>query len=123
MSEASARKILICDADESIRESLKLVLSDHYDLILTDNGEQCLDCLEHDKTIGLVLLDMQTARINGLEGSKAIKEKHPALNIIAVTNNKSSDPIPGISSQDICGYIRKPFKGDEILDMVRRNIG
>jgi DNA-binding NtrC family response regulator len=115
-------KVLICDDEEGIRESLKLILGDHYDLILTGSGEQCLECLKHDKSIGLVLLDIKMPKIHGLDILKAIKEKRPGLNVIIVTGYKSVETASEASSLGASGYIVKPFKADEILEAVRKNI-
>ena len=84
-----SKKILICDDEEGIRESLKLILADHYELILTDNGEQCLECIENCEDIGLVLLDIKMPKMHGLDLLKAIKEKHPDLNAVMITGYKS----------------------------------
>ncbi|MCK5013299.1 MAG: response regulator, partial [Candidatus Omnitrophica bacterium] len=112
MSDHLSKKILICDDEEGIRESLKLILGDHYDLILTDSGEQCLQCLDNDKTIGLVLLDIKMPKINGLEILRAIKEKYPELSVIIVTGYKSVETAAEASSLGASGYIVKPFKSD-----------
>jgi DNA-binding NtrC family response regulator len=115
------QKILICDEEEGTRESLKLILGDHYDLILTDSGEQCLECLEHGKTVGLVLLDIKIPKVNDRDILKIIKEKYPILNVI-ITGYKSVETAHEATSLGACGYIIKPFKSDEILKAVRKLI-
>ena len=122
MSDHPSKKILICDDEEGIRESLKLILGDQYDLILTDSGEQCLQCLDNDKTIGLLLLDIKMPKINGLEILKAVKEKYPELNVIIVTGYKSVETASEASSLGASGYIVKPFKSDEILKTAMENL-
>jgi len=117
-----SQKILICDDEEGIRESLKLILGDHYDLISVDSGEQCLDCLDHDASIGLVLLDIKMPKVNGLEILKAIKEKNADLNVIIVTGYKSVETASEASALGASGYIVKPFKSDEILSAVGKFI-
>ena len=101
-------KILICDADEGIRESLKLILGDYYELILTDSGEQSLECLKNAKDIRLVLID---ERICGEIIGKII-ENRPDVKIIIVADYKSERKL---SDSVISGYITKPFKSEEIL--------
>lgn len=113
-----SQKILICDDEEGIRESLKLILGDHYDLIATDSGEQCLECLENDQGIGLVLLDIKMPKVNGLEVLKTIKEKNPEMNVIIITGYKSVETASEASSLGASGYIVKPFQSDEILGAV-----
>ena len=112
-------KILICDDEEGIRESLKLILSDHYELILTKDGPQCLDCLEKSKDIGLVLMDIKMPRVNGLDVLKAIKQKFPKLNVIIVTGYKSVETAAEAVRLGASGYIVKPFKSEEILATVK----
>lgn len=118
----SSSKVLIVDDEEGIRESLKLILGDHYDLILTDSGAQALECLERDPGIGLVLLDIKMPKINGLEVLKAVKAKRPGMNVIMVTGYKSVETAGEASALGAVGYIVKPFKSDEILNTVQKNL-
>ncbi len=118
----SNKKILIVDDEEGIRESLKLILEEHYELIVTDNGEQALECLKNDKNIGLVLMDIKMPKVNGLDVLKAMKAAHPKLNIIMVTGYKSVETAAEASKLGACGYIVKPFKSEEILESVKRNL-
>lgn len=114
------QKILICDDEEGIRESLKLILEDHYDLILTEDSDQCLDCLKHAKDVGLILLDIKMPNKNGLDTLKEIKEKHPDQKVIIVTGYQSVELIGEISKLGANGYITKPFDSKNILETIRR---
>ena len=116
------KKILICDDEEGVRESLKLILEDHYELIVTDRGEQCLECLQNSKDIGLALLDIKMPKIDGLDLLKIIKEKHPNLNVIIVTGYRSVDTATEAARRGACGYIVKPFKSEEILQAAKKNL-
>ncbi len=120
---SNSKKILICDDEEGIRESLKLILSDFYNLIVTDDSQQCLDCLANSKDIGLVLLDIKMPQVNGLDLLKIIKEKYPRLRIIIVTGYKSVETAAEATRLGASGYIVKPFKSEEILEKVRKNLG
>ena len=113
-----AKKVLICDDEEGIRESLKLILSDHYDLILTEDGKQCLECLEKAKDIEVVLVDIKMPKINGLDILKQIKEKYPKKKVVVVTGYKSVETATEAVKRGASGYIVKPFKSEEILEMV-----
>ena len=117
-----SKKVLICDDEEGIRESLKLILEDFYPLIVTTEGEQCLECLENTKDVGLVLLDIKMPQVNGLEILKKIKEARPDINVIIVTGYKSVETATEAVRLGASGYIVKPFKSEEILATVRKNI-
>lgn len=117
-----SNKILIVDDEESIRESLKLILSDHYELILTDGGEQALDVLDNAKDVKVVLLDIKMRKVHGLDVLKEIKAKRPDVKVIMVTGYKSVETAAEASRLGAVGYIVKPFKAEEILNIVRKNL-
>ena len=112
-------KVLICDDEEGIRESLKLILSDHYTLIVAQDGAQCLDCLKNTKDIGLILIDIKMPKLNGLDLLKEIKRLYPHLKVIVVTGYRSVDTAAEAVRLGACGYIVKPFNAEEILATVK----
>ena len=115
-------KVLIVDDEEGIRESLKLILGDHYDIILTDSGEQALRLVEGDPAIGLVLMDIKMPKVDGLDVLKEMKAKRPSLKVIMVTGYKAVETAGEAARLGASGYIIKPFKSDEILNTVKRNL-
>ena len=115
-------KVLVVDDEEGIRESLKLILGDHYDIILTDSGEQALRLVEGDPAIGLVLMDIKMPKVDGLDVLKEMKAKRPSLKVIMVTGYKAVETAGEAARLGASGYIIKPFKSDEILNTVRRNL-
>ena len=116
-------KILICDDEEGIRESLKLILGDHYNLIAVDSGDMALEVLAHSKDIKAMLLDIKMPQTNGLDILHEIKKKYPHLKIIMVTGYKSVETAAEAARLGATGYIVKPFKSQEILDTVKKNLG
>ena len=115
-------KILICDDEEGVRESLKLILSDHYNLIAVDSGEQAIHTLAQNSNITLALLDIKMPKVNGLDLLAQIKNKYPKIKIIMVTGYKSVETAAEASRLGASGYIVKPFKSEEILETVKKLI-
>jgi len=122
MSNEDSKKILIVENEEGIRESLKLILSDQYDLILTDSGEEALQCLDNDPTIGLVLLNSKASAISVPEILKQIKNRRCGLNTLMIADHKSVETAVEAAQLGAAGHIVKPFKSDEILETVRKNL-
>ena len=116
-------KILICDDEEGIRESLKLILGDHYGLVTVDSGDMALEVLSHSQEIKVMLLDIKMPKTNGLDVLQEIKKKFPHVKIIMVTGYKSVETAAEAARLGACGYIVKPFKSQEILETVKRNLG
>ena len=116
---SDTKKILIVDDEEGIRESLKLILGDDYNLILTEDGEQALEVLENSKDIALVLMDIKMPKASGLEILEIISQKYPDLKVIIVTGYKPVETATEAVRLGASGYIVKPFKSNEVLATVR----
>jgi len=115
-----SKKILICDDEAGVHESLKLILADFYELILVNDGGQCLDTLDNARDVGLVLLDIKMPDVNGLEILKRIKEKHPDMKVIMITGYKSVETAGEATSLGAAGYIVKPFESKTIMAVVQK---
>src|SRR3989338_2213897 len=79
------QKILIADDDGSVREALKLILGESYELVLVENGEEALSKLKQQQ-FDLILLDIKMPKLDGLEVLKRIKSdgiKSPVLVLTA----------------------------------------
>ena len=117
-----SKRILICDDEEGIRESLKLILSNDYDLVFTENGVQCLDYLQNSNDINLVLLDIKMPKVNGLDILQQIKDKYPNIPVIIVSGYQAFEISSEATRLGATGYIVKPFKKEEILDTIEKNL-
>ena len=114
------QKILIINDDKVILESLKTILSNHYNLILTMDSAQALDILKNDTSISLILIDINLPQLNGLPTISSIKEKYPDKNIIIVTGYESVGIENESLNLDADGYIVKPFNSKKILDTIKK---
>ncbi len=119
---ADKQKVLICDDEEGVRESLKLILSDHYDLIITESGEQCLQCLANAKDIGLVLVDIKMPMLDGLKTLTQIRKINRSVKVIVVTGYSFVDTANEALRLGANGYVIKPFKASEILSTVQSTL-
>ena len=61
-------------------------------------------------------------KMHGLDILKAIKEKRPGLNTVMVTGYKSVETASEAANLGASGYIVKPFKSDEILETVKKEL-
>ncbi len=118
----SLPKILICDDEEGIRESLKLILEETYNLIIVDSAQAALHALANSADIRIALLDIKMPKVNGLDLLSEIKKKHPQVKTIVVTGYRSVETAAEATKLGASGYIVKPFKGAEILDVIKKNL-
>jgi len=118
----SKKRILICDDEIGIRESLNLILKDNYDISFCHNGQECLELLESGQNFDLLLLDIKMPRLSGLETLRNIKNKKPELKAIIITGYRSVETAAEAINAGACDYIVKPFSSKDILKSVERNI-
>jgi DNA-binding NtrC family response regulator len=107
--------IAIVDDEETIRDSLEIVLSDEYHIDLFIDAESFLSSMKKKKP-DLVLLDIGLPVMNGIEALNIIKKDNPDLPVIMVTAYEDINMV--ISSMKIGAFdfILKPINPD-ILEL------
>lgn len=107
-------KILICDDDLIITDSLSEYLSAmDYEVLAINDGNQAIDKFKSFKP-DLVLLDIMMPNLNGLEVIKIIREKSQIPVIFLTARISVDEKILGLElgADD---YITKPFSMRELL--------
>lgn len=115
---AEKKKILICDDEIGIRESLNLILKDNYDLKFSSNGTECLKILNDDKEINIVLMDIKMPKQNGIDVTRDIKRLNPSIKVIVVTGYESAEIAQEATAAGADAYITKPFESKTILKKI-----
>ena len=107
--------VLVCDDEEGIRESFKLVLSDNYNLKFAKNGLEAIELLKGGLSPHAMLLDIKMPKIHGMEILKQIKKLKPSLPVIIVTGYQSVEMAQEALKAGAADYIPKPFDSKHIL--------
>ncbi len=113
-------KILICDDEEGVRESLRLILERDYELVFIGSGAEVLDRLKEDRDIKVVLLDIKIPKSNGLEILKQIKSFRPDTAVIMVTGYQSTEMAAEAIKLGALDYIIKPINSAAVLASIRK---
>ena len=113
------KTILICDDEEGIRESLKLILEKDYNLIFTANGNEAIEAIKKD-AVDAVIMDIKMPRLDGIEAMRKIKELKPAVKILTISGYKSVDTAREAVNAGASDYIVKPFDRNEISKTVQK---
>src|SRR5438477_593783 len=80
--------ILVVDDDSGVRESFRLILEDHYDVLDVPDGPRALDVASASQ-IDLVLLDIRLPGMDGIEVLERIKAIDEGIEVILVTAVKT----------------------------------
>ena len=114
----SAERILIVDDDESIRQIVRLCLSDEGFMVCeAANGQAALDALA-DFQPDLILLDLRMPVMDGWEFAKRYEQmpgpRAPLVAFVAALNAEQD-----CADLDAAGILAKPFDLDDLLRAVR----
>jgi len=120
MEEIMKKRILVCDDEEGIRESLKLILEKDYELFFSTNGQECLECMKVTPEVNLILLDIKMPQLNGLEILKEVKSTNPNTKVVMVTGYKSVETAAEAVKAGASDYIVKPFNSKDILETIKK---
>ena len=67
-------RVLIADDEEGVRESLNLILEDHYEVTFAENGEEALTRLARER-FDLAFLDIKMPKLDGLDVLRIFADK------------------------------------------------
>lgn len=121
----SRKKVLVVDDESNVRESLKLILSRHYEVSAVENGEEALSTLDQQKgdLPDIALLDLVMPGYDGLGLLKKIKDDYPSLPVIMLTATKTVRTAVEAMKLGAIDYLNKPFDVDELLNLIDTSLG
>lgn len=113
--------ILVVDDDPAVLDVVTLVLGDEgYTVITARNGQEALDRLRQE-TPALILLDRMMPIMDGREFIRRWRERQePRVPIVVLTADHKAIEWARTSGTVAC--LPKPFKLDDLLDQVSRNL-
>lgn len=114
-------KCLIVDDQPILREGLKSLLAtcDDIEVIAeASNGKEALDQLSIVQP-DVVLMDIRMPVMNGVEATKAIKEKYPSITIIILTTFDDDQFILDALRNGASGYLLKDMGIQQLASAIR----
>ena len=115
-------KIMLVDDHRLVRAGLKRVLQEVADMEViaeASSGEEALE-LSRTKIPDVVLMDINMPGIGGLEATRRLIQRVPAMKIIVVSMHLE-EPYPSrMLAAGAAGYISKDSAADEVVAAIRR---
>ncbi len=113
-------KILVVDDEPRTLLLLRSFLaSQKYEVETAASGPEALDILTQ-KPIDIMITDLRMAPMDGLSLYKEASKIHPTMPIILLTAYASVETAIEAMKIGVFDYLTKPFKIDEIMDVVQR---
>lgn len=115
-------KVLIVDDHEMVRTGLRtyLMLDSRFEVIgEASSGLMALEALSSGGYDGkmpeLVLMDLMMPHMDGVETTKALLEKYPALRIIILTSFLEDEKVVAAIEAGAVSYVLKTVSADELI--------
>ncbi|MEF9425758.1 MAG: response regulator [Candidatus Mariimomonas ferrooxydans] len=117
------KSILIVDDSETTRSIIKSSIEeiDDIDIFEAPTGFEALRMLP-TQSFDLVFIDINMPDINGLELINFIKnnDKYKKIPVIIVSTESSEEDRKKGLALGALAYLTKPFKGEELIDIVKK---
>jgi len=112
------RTILLIDDEPQIRRVLRASLAAQGANVLdVPSGEEALDLLR-ERTVDLILLDLNMPGLGGLETCRAIRNGWDVPIIVVSVREADSDKVEALDA-GADDYVCKPFSFDELMARIR----
>lgn len=90
-------------------------------IAIYDTCEEALENLKHDNP-RIVLMDIELPRMNGVEGTKKIKQINPNIDIVIVTVYENSETVFDALCAGASGYITKNTSQQQLTSALKEVI-
>jgi DNA-binding NarL/FixJ family response regulator len=120
-NQSNRIRIMLADDHPLLRQALRNVLEKESDLEVVaevEDGEQAVT-IATELAPQVVIMDISMPKLNGLDATRQIKAKHPAMAILVLTVYDDSEHILSILEAGAAGYLTKRVFGHEIVQTVR----
>jgi NarL family two-component system response regulator LiaR len=121
MSEEQPIGVMIVDDHNVVRSGLSAFLMVFDDLEFVGeagSGEEAVRMCDEAKP-DVVLMDLVMPGMDGAQATKAIREKCPDIQVIALTSFKEQELVQGALEAGAIGYLLKNVDADELAGAIR----
>src|SRR5678816_3142062 len=116
----SGIKVIIFDDNESLRDSIAMLLKDTADFTLAGSYSHCLDVTEiiRDTKPDVVIMDIDMPGMNGIEGVKLIRKNFPTVQVLMLTVFDDDEKVFAAIKAGAAGYILKNAEPGNLLHAI-----
>lgn len=105
------KKILVVDDSDIIKNLLKKMFNDEYEIITADDGQEALDIISKNNDLFGVLLDLNMPNVNGFAVLDYFKQNSlfSKIPVAIITGDDSKETIEKAFTYTIVDVLSKPF--------------
>jgi NarL family two-component system response regulator LiaR len=121
MSDNKTMNVVIADDHKVVRSGLSAFLQvfDDFELVgEAPNGREAVAICDRLKP-DVVLMDIMMPEMDGAAATRAIRDKHPEIQVIVLTSFKEDNLVEDALKAGAIGYLLKDVSADELAAAIR----
>jgi len=117
MNSPFKKRVVIIEDDQEIRSSYELIVNSSPKFFVISSYGNCEDAIKqiHNDKADIVLMDIELPGMNGIKGTKIIKDKIPHVEIVMISVYDDSEMVFEALRSGASGYITKSSNYIELL--------
>ena len=115
-------QVMVVDDHKMFVEGVQAIFSDssHIQVVKTvHDGNEVMKSIENTPNLDIILLDINLPNINGLELTKLISKKYPAIKILILSMYNNAEYIKEVLKEGASGYVLKNTDYEELLNAIQ----
>ena len=117
-------KIIICDDQAVVRDGLEMLLSLEKDIeviVTAQDGAEAVELVSQNQP-DLVLMDLKMPGMNGIEATRQICAKFPAVNVLVLTTYDDDEWVFDAIRAGASGYLLKDTPREKVIEAIRGTV-
>ena len=117
----SKLRILLADDHETVRTGLRVILNAQADMEVVGEAADGQAVIEKTQELqpDVVLMDVSMPRLNGLQATKTLRERAPAVKVLTLTRHGDVAYLHQLLEAGASGYVLKQSRAAEVLQAIR----
>ncbi|MCJ7579524.1 MAG: response regulator transcription factor [Candidatus Aminicenantes bacterium] len=114
-------RVLLADDHSIVRQGLRAILDQTEDVEVVAEARDGMEAVKKTKKFlpDIVLIDIGMPVLNGIEATRQIKKRFPAVKVLVLTMHTTEEYILQVLHAGASGYIVKMSAAQELLEAIR----
>jgi CheY-like chemotaxis protein len=118
------RTVLVIDDEPEVRGfAVRILEKFGFKAISASDGNEGLSEFRKANKVDLVLLDLTMPLMSGSDAFRELRQIHPDVTVILTSGYNEAEATSGFEGKGLSGFLRKPFRVQELLAAVYAQIG
>ena len=114
-------KVLLAEDHIIVREGTRELIQHQPDMEVVGEASDGVEAVELTAKLrpNVVIMDIAMPKLNGIEATKQIKERNPAVAVLVLTAYPNEEYIFALLEAGAAGYLLKNVRGSQFIDAIR----